>query len=126
MAHRRSAVSLPPHDYPEAGSCAIRRIGVAFAIAAAALPVTAGAQPAGYPAKPIRFIVPFPAGVPVEIVRRVHAEVVRALAVPEVRRQLEESYLFPVGSAPEEFAEFIRKDIALQADIMKKIGLEPE
>lgn len=68
----------------------------------------------------------FPAGVPSEIVRRVHAEVVKALAVPEVIRQLEESFLFPVGSSPQEFAEFIRKDIALQASIMKRIGLEPE
>ena len=68
----------------------------------------------------------FPAGVPPEIVRRVHAEVVKALAVPDVRKQLEENFLFPVGSSPEEFADFIRKDVALQADIMKKIGLEPE
>jgi tripartite-type tricarboxylate transporter receptor subunit TctC len=64
--------------------------------------------------------------VPAEIVRRVHAEVVRVLAVPEVIKQLEEIFYFPVGSSPEEFADFIRKDIALQASIMKKIGLEPE
>ncbi len=68
----------------------------------------------------------FPAGVPTEIVRRVHAEVVKVLAVPEVRRQFEETFLFPVGSAPEEFAAFIRKDIGFQASIMKTIGLEPE
>jgi len=68
----------------------------------------------------------FPAGVPAEIARRVHAEVVKALAVPEVIKQLEESFLFPVGNSPEEFADFIRKDIALQASIMKKIGLDPE
>ncbi len=68
----------------------------------------------------------FPAGVPVEIVRRVRAEVVKALAVPEVMKQLEENFLFRVGSSPEEFAEFIRKDIALQASIVKTIGLEPE
>ncbi len=68
----------------------------------------------------------FPAGVPAEIVRRLHAEVAKALAVPEVRRQFAENYLIPVGSPPEEFAEFIRKDIALQASIVQKIGLEPE
>lgn len=67
-----------------------------------------------------------PAGVPVEIVRRIQAEVVKALAVPNVREKLAESFLFPVGSTPEEFAAFIRKDIALQAGVMKKIGIEPE
>jgi tripartite-type tricarboxylate transporter receptor subunit TctC len=68
----------------------------------------------------------FPAGVPVEIVRRVHAEVVKVLAVPEVRKQFTDTFLFPLGSSPEEFAEFVRKEIALQASIMKKIGIEPE
>ncbi len=131
MAYGRYAISLtfrkgPHHGQPGVNQCVMRRIGVACVVATAALPAVAGAQPAGYPSKPIRVVVPFPAGVPVEIVRRVQAEVVKALAVPEVRRQLEESFLFPVGSSPEEFAEFIRKDIALQAGIMKQIGLEPE
>ena len=68
----------------------------------------------------------FPAGVPAEIVRRVRAEVVKALAVPQVRKQFVDSFLVPVGSSPEEFADFVRKEIALQASVMKKIGIEPE
>jgi len=68
----------------------------------------------------------FPAGVPAEVVRRVRAEVAKALAAPEVREQFAENFLFPVGNSPEEFAAFINKDIAAQASIMKKIGLEPE
>jgi len=68
----------------------------------------------------------FPAGVPAEIVRRMHTEVVKALAVPEVRKYFADNFLFPVGSSPDEFAEFIRKDIELQASIVKRIGLEPE
>lgn len=68
----------------------------------------------------------FPAGVSAEIVHRVHAEVAKALAVPAVRKQFVDGYLVPVGSSPEEFAEFIKKDIVVQATIVKKIGLEPE
>ena len=68
----------------------------------------------------------FPAGVPAEVVRRVRAEVAKALAVPEIREQFAENFLFPVGNSPEEFAAFINKDIAAQASIMKEIGLEPE
>ncbi len=68
----------------------------------------------------------FPAGVPAEIVRRVHAEVVKALAVPEVRKIIVGNGLIPVGSSPEEFAEFIREDVARQASIAKRIGLEPQ
>lgn len=68
----------------------------------------------------------FPAGVPAEIVRRVHAEVAKALAVPEVRKQFVDGYLVPVGSSPEDFAAFIKKDIVVQANIVKQIGLDPE
>ena len=68
----------------------------------------------------------FPAGVADAIVRRVHAEVVKALAAPEVRKHFEVNGLIPVGSSPEEFAEFVRKDIARQARIAKKIGLQPQ
>src|SRR3972149_1188861 len=47
----------------------IRRIGVV--LVAAPFPTAAVAQPAGYPAKPIRVIAPFPAGGPVEVLTRV-------------------------------------------------------
>ncbi len=68
----------------------------------------------------------FPAGVPAEMVRRVHAEVVKALTVPEVRGHLVANALIPVGSSPEEFAEFIIKDLTRQASIAKQIGLQPQ
>ncbi len=68
----------------------------------------------------------FPAGVPAEIVRRMNAEIVKALDAPEVRKFLAEADFFPVGNSPEEFTEFIRKDIALQASIAKKIGIQPQ
>jgi tripartite-type tricarboxylate transporter receptor subunit TctC len=68
----------------------------------------------------------FPAGVPAEIVRRMNAELVKALATPEVRNYLAEADYFPVGNSPEEFAEFIRKDIALQAVIAKTVGIQPQ
>jgi tripartite-type tricarboxylate transporter receptor subunit TctC len=37
-----------------------------------------------------------------------------------------DGFLIPVGNSPEQFAEFIKKDIVVQANIVKKIGLEPE
>ena len=68
----------------------------------------------------------FPAGVPAEIVRRLHAEVAKALALPEVRKHYADNGLIPVGNSPEEFAEFLVKDIAHQARIAKQIGLQPQ
>jgi tripartite-type tricarboxylate transporter receptor subunit TctC len=68
----------------------------------------------------------FPAGVPAEIVRRFHAETVKALATPSVKKYIAEADYFPVGSSPEEFGEFLRKDIARQEGIAKRIGLQPQ
>jgi tripartite-type tricarboxylate transporter receptor subunit TctC len=68
----------------------------------------------------------FPAGVPAAIVRRMHSEIVKALTVPEVRKYLAEADYFPVGSSPEEFTEFVRNDIPRQANIAKKIGIQPQ
>ena len=68
----------------------------------------------------------FPAGTPGEIVRRMHAGVVKALAVPEVRKHYEDNAIVPVGNSPEEFAQFLVKDIALQAEIANRIGLKPQ
>ncbi len=68
----------------------------------------------------------FPAGTPQSIVRRINGEVVKAVALPETRKMLADNGLIPVGSSPEEFADFIRNDVAKQADIVRKIGLVPQ
>jgi tripartite-type tricarboxylate transporter receptor subunit TctC len=68
----------------------------------------------------------FPAGVPAEIVRRMNAEIVKALDAPEVRKYLAEADYFPVGNSPEEFAEFIREDVVQQARIAKMVGIQAQ
>ena len=68
----------------------------------------------------------FPAGVAGEIVRRMHAETVKALASPEVRKYFAEADYFPVGGTPEEFAAFLKGDILRQADIARLLGIQPQ
>jgi tripartite-type tricarboxylate transporter receptor subunit TctC len=48
-----------------------------------------------------------PKGLPPEIVKRVHAAVQKALAAPEVRRQIEDTGSQVVGNRPEDFAQEI-------------------
>ena len=64
--------------------------------------------------------------VPADIVRRVSAEAVKAIATPEVRNELEKQSLIPVGNSPEEFSAFLQKDVARYAIIAKRIGLQPQ
>jgi tripartite-type tricarboxylate transporter receptor subunit TctC len=68
----------------------------------------------------------YPAGTPAEMVRRVHGEVARAVALPETRKTLADNGLIPTGTSPDEFAAFLRKDVARHANIVKRIGLKPQ
>ncbi len=68
----------------------------------------------------------FPVGVPQTIVRRIYGEVAKAVATPEAKKMLADGGLIPVGSTPEEFAEFLKKDVVKQAEVVRKIGLEPQ
>lgn len=68
----------------------------------------------------------FPAGVPAEVTRRVYAEVAKAVALPDVRKYFADNSLIPVGSSPEEFAEFVKKDMAHHANIAKRVGIQPQ
>lgn len=67
-----------------------------------------------------------PAGTPLPIVRKIHGEVAKAVALTETKKLLAAGGLIPMGSSPEEFAEFISKDIAKQMEIVKQIGLVPQ
>lgn len=60
-----------------------------------------------------------PAGTPPAIVQRLHAEVVRILALPEVREQLARIDYEPVGGSPEQFAATITEDSARWARLVK-------
>jgi tripartite-type tricarboxylate transporter receptor subunit TctC len=63
-----------------------------------------------------------PAKVPREVVERLHAEVTRALAAPDVRGKMLALGAEPVGNTPEEFAAFIRAEAAKYARVIEASG----
>jgi tripartite-type tricarboxylate transporter receptor subunit TctC len=68
-----------------------------------------------------------PAGTPKPIVTKVHDEVVRILATPEIKeRFLTTIGGDPVGNTPEQFAADIKADIARWSKIVKDSGLKIE
>jgi tripartite-type tricarboxylate transporter receptor subunit TctC len=62
-----------------------------------------------------------PAGAPPEIVSRIHAEMVKALADPAVRAQFDAQGLEAVAMPPAEFAKFVAKESAFINELAKKI-----
>ena len=67
-----------------------------------------------------------PPGMPRDIVARLHAEIVNAVAPPEVRSRLEAIGAEVVAGTPEEFAEFQKKEAVKWAKVVKDAGIRPE
>lgn len=64
-----------------------------------------------------------PAGTPREIVTRLNREVVTILSMPDVRERLVALGADPVGSSPEQFAQFIKVESAKWGKIIKALNL---
>ena len=62
-----------------------------------------------------------PAGASPELVTRLLAETVKALADPEIQRQFDVQGLEAVGSKPEDFARFVAKESAFMIEVARKI-----
>ena len=67
-----------------------------------------------------------PAGASPAIVDRLHKEVVKALAQPEVIRQFDIQGLEGVGCSPAEFLKFAQKESAFMNDLARKIAAAPK
>jgi tripartite-type tricarboxylate transporter receptor subunit TctC len=65
-----------------------------------------------------------PAGTPQPIVKRLNAEIVKALKDPETAKLIEAQAIQIVGSTPEAFADFIKQDIVLWRDVAKQAKVE--
>ena len=87
------------------------------------LPTMAEAGFPGFEAVPWFGLVA-PAGTPKEVLEKLHAETVKTLAMPEVRKKFDELGLEPVGNTPAEFAAVIRKEMPEWAKVIKDAGIK--
>ena len=67
-----------------------------------------------------------PRGTPNEVIQKLHAASVEALAAPEVRERLAQSALIPVGSSPKEFDALIRADLDRWMKLGRELGIQPQ
>jgi tripartite-type tricarboxylate transporter receptor subunit TctC len=59
-----------------------------------------------------------PGGTPKDVVAKLHAETVKALASPDVKEFLTKDGAEAVGSTPEELAAFFRREVAKYAKVI--------
>lgn len=67
-----------------------------------------------------------PAKTPREIVDKLHRETVKALQEPKVRDKLAALGFDTIAMTPNEFHALVLKDIAVNAELVKAIGLKPQ
>ena len=120
--------SSPPFTYPYIKAGKVRALGIGGPRRIPLLPDLPTFHEAGLTGYEMTCYhgMWFPKGTPQDIVRRVNGDVVKALAMPDVRQHFDTNALIPVGNTPEQFTEFLRKEIARQAAIAKQIGLVPQ
>ena len=67
-----------------------------------------------------------PAGTPAPVLNTLHDAVVKALKSKDVNDRLSGEAAEPVGSTPQEFADFLRTEIDKWASVIKKAGVRAE
>ena len=67
-----------------------------------------------------------PAKTPREIVVRLHAEIMKAINLPEVRERLASLGAEPIGNSAEEFSAQLRSDLERWGKVVKAAGIQPE
>lgn len=67
-----------------------------------------------------------PAGTPGPVIGRLHQEIIKALALPEVKEKIGNVGAQIVGSTPDELAAHIKKELALWQTVVKAAGIRAE
>ena len=67
-----------------------------------------------------------PGGTPPEIVDRLNREIVKVVAMPDVRARLAALGFEPIGSTPKQFAERIRSEIDKWAKVIRAAGIKAQ
>jgi len=67
-----------------------------------------------------------PAGTPRPVIEVLHRELVKAYNAPEIKAQVEATGSYVAADTPEEFAAFIRAEVAKYARLGRAAGIKPE
>jgi tripartite-type tricarboxylate transporter receptor subunit TctC len=67
-----------------------------------------------------------PAGTPRDIIVKLNTEIVRIVHQPDVRKQLADQGYEAAGNSPEQFADYIKTEIAKWAKVIRAAGLKAE
>jgi tripartite-type tricarboxylate transporter receptor subunit TctC len=113
---------------PLVNSGKIKALAVTGLKRAPTLPDTPTLQELGYRDFDVTgyFGLLFPVSTPRERIERIYSGAKKALASPELSRVIDVAGMYPVGSSPDEFGQFLRADFEYQGRLMDELGLRPK
>ncbi len=105
-----------------------RALAVSFQNRAAAVPEVPTMREAGVPAFAVTSIVGVlaPAGTSTDVINRLNAAIHKVLAMPATKERFSTLVLEPSPSTPEQFAAYIREDLARWQKVVKDAGIKTE
>jgi len=103
----------------------LRGLGVSGSKRSAVLPEVPTMAEAGYPQLDMGtwFALLAPAGTPRAIVTQLNQQIVKVVALPDVRQQLANQGVEPSASTPDEAGHFLKNDVARWGKIIKDAGV---
>ena len=106
----------------------LKALAVGTAKRSPSLPQVPTTVEAGVPGSQYQFWVGMfaPARTPRAVVDRLHAEVAKVMAAPDVRERLDKLGAEPFVMAPAEFDSFLASETAKAQDVVKKAGIKVE
>jgi tripartite-type tricarboxylate transporter receptor subunit TctC len=119
--------ALPPTT-PHVKAGSLRALAVTSKSRSSALPDVPTLAEAGVPDQEADTLqgVLVPAGTPKEIIDKLHGEIVKIVALPDVKERLAGLGFTPVANKPEEFAAQIRAEIAKWGKVVKDAKIKVE
>jgi tripartite-type tricarboxylate transporter receptor subunit TctC len=79
---------------------------------------------------PLQTVVPYglvaPAGTPQDVIERLNQALAEILKSDAIKERFAAGEIRPIYATPEQTAEFVRTEIGRYADIVKKVGVEPQ
>ena len=117
-----------PAAAPHIKAGKLRALALVAPQRAAALPEVPTVAEAGLPNFEVTtwYGILAPAGTPKPIVARLNAELVKTMHAPDLKERLAAMATDPATSTPEEFADYIKREIAKWGEVVRQAGLKAD
>ena len=126
--HTPIAFTAPPPVVPQVKEGKLRALAVASKTRLQALPDVPTMAEAGYPdiEGEVWLAVIVPARTPKEIIALLHGEIVKTIALPDMKERMATLGFVPVGSSPEVCAAQLRTEAAKWAKVIREAGIKAQ